>query len=144
METNEIAYMTVDQQIENLAAHGGRIYNYKCNSQLRFMNLSQDDVHGFSQLLFLLHIFDYQMPYDHLSQALTHQLNRHCGPYPEDVTYLGQILNIDISLRETVWVTQKSNKYHKDEHCSGIKNPSEIDIAEAKSHGLSPCKKCCD
>lgn len=124
METNEIAYMTVDQQIENLAAHGGRIYNYKCNSQLRFMNLSQDDVHGFSQLLFLLHIFDYQMPYDHLSQALTHQLNRHCGQYPEDVTYLGQILNIDISLRETVWVTQKSNKYHKDEYCSGIKNPS--------------------
>ncbi len=130
-------------EYRNLAAHGGRIYNYKCNSQLRFVNSTQDDIHGFSQLLFLLHAFDYQVPYEHLSQALNEQLNRHCNLYPEDVTYLGQILNINITQRELVWVASRSNKYHKDKHCSGIKNPIEIDLSEAEKHGLSPCQKCC-
>lgn len=130
-------------EYRNLSAHGGRIYNYKCNSQLRFINSNQNDVHGLSQLLFLLHLFDYQTPYEHLSHALNQQINRHCNQYPEDVTYLGQILNINITHRDPVWITSKSNKYHKDRHCCGIKNTSEIDLIEAEDRGLIPCKKCC-
>lgn len=130
-------------EYRNLAAHGGRIYNYTCHSQLRLANSNNGDVRGFSQLLFLLHIFDYQVPYEHLNTALTQQLNRHCNEYPEDVTYLGQILNINISQHEPVWTTAKSKKYHKDAYCSGIKNPIEISLEEAQRRSLMPCKRCC-
>lgn len=130
-------------EYRNLAAHGGRIYNYNSNSRLRFADTNNINAHGFSQLLFLLNMFTYQEPYKYLDQALTQQLNRHCSRYPEDITYLGQILNIDITQRESVWVTPKSSKYHADRHCSGIKNAFEIDLTEAQKRGMSPCKKCC-
>lgn len=59
-------------------------------------------------------------------------------------TRLGQVLNIDIVQKETVWVTAKSNKYHLTRHCSGIKNPVETSLRDAKKAGLAPCKKCCN
>ena len=126
-------------EYRNLAAHGGRIYNHICDSQLR---LSNNNIHGFSQLLFLLHSLEYQTPYEYLNKALTQQLNRHCSYFPEDVTYLGQILNINITRRTPVWKTTKSNKYHLDKHCSGIKSPIELDLSEAENQGLTPCHKC--
>lgn len=130
-------------EYRNLAAHGGRIYNYTAQSRLRFTDSINTDIHGFSQLLLLLHIFDYQTPYEHLSRALNDQLNRHCSLYPEDITYLGQILNINITTHDTVWVAPHSNKYHIDNHCSGIKNPMEIELSEAEDRGLTPCRRCC-
>lgn len=130
-------------EYRNLAAHGGRIYNYLCNSRLRFMNSENDDVHGFSQLLFLLHIFRDQIPYEHLNKVLSHQLNRHCNLFPEDTTYLSQILNINIKQRHPVWIAAKGNKYHLDQYCCGIKNPHEMDLEAAKKTGFIPCKKCC-
>ena len=53
--------------------------------------------------------------------------------YPEDITYLGQILNVNISQRTPVWITSKSTKYHMDQHCCGIKNPIELELSEAKN-----------
>ena len=130
-------------EYRNLAAHGGRIYNHECKSRLRLSDKMHDSIHGFSQLLFLLNMLKYQLPFEHLSEALNHQLNRHCSIYPEDITYLGQILNVNIFQRTPVWITSKSNKYHMDQHCCGIKNPIELELSEAKKQGLQPCKKCC-
>ncbi len=130
-------------EYRNLAAHGGRTYNHECKSRLRLSMESNNRIHGFSQLLFLLNMLKYQLPFKHLSKSLNHQLNRHCSMYPEDITYLGQILNVNIVQRTPVWVASKSNRYHMDRHCCGIKNPIELELADAQKQGLHPCKKCC-
>ena len=129
-------------EYRNLAAHGGRIYNHECQSRLRLTSKTVD-IHGFSQLLFLLHMLKYQLPYEHLGEALNRQLGRHCSMYPEDITYLGQILNVNIVQKTPVWITSKSNKYHMDRYCCGIKNPIELELSDAEKQGLRPCKKCC-
>ena len=63
--------------------------------------------------------------------------------YPEDITYLGQILNINIIQRTPVWISAKSSKYHIDQHCCGIKKPIELELSDAQKQGFQPCKKCC-
>ncbi|MBT9857552.1 hypothetical protein GPK86_14255 [Blautia faecis] len=130
-------------EYRNLAAHGGRIYNHVSKSRLRFASQTNNSIHGFSQLLFLLNMLNYQFPFEHLSDSLNYELSRHCSMYPEDITYLSQILNVNIIQRTPVWITSKSNKYHMDRHCCGIKDPIELDLSEAKKNALQPCKKCC-
>lgn len=98
---DSLAFLMMDMlficlEYRNLAAHGGRIYNHTCRSKLRFADSKNLNLHGFSQLLFLLQMLNYQEPYEHLNHSLNRQLNRHCKAFPEDVTYLGQILNINI------------------------------------------------
>ena len=133
----------------NLAAHGGRIYNYHSDCNVRFENfngnISEDMLpKGLNQLLFLLMGLKYTKPYDDLSSAIVREVNRHCREFPEDATYLGQILNMDIQPERVVWITGTSNKYHHDPHCSGIKHAFEISAQKAIDDGYVPCKRCCN
>ncbi len=134
-------------EYRNAAAHGGRIYNYTCQSTLRaneiFGQQIQGNIGGFSQLLFLLDLFQYSRPYDYLTQVLETEVSKHCSCFPQDITYLGQVLNMNIIPKDTVFVSEKSNKYHKNPHCSGIQNVWEIPLDKAKDAGYSPCKRCC-
>ena len=129
-------------EYRNLSAHGGRVYNHECSSRLR-PPAEANNLRGFSQLLFLLNMLRYQQPFENLSEALNLQLSRHCSMYPEDITYLGQILNINIIQRTPVWISAKSSKYHIDQHCCGIKKPIELELSDAQKQGFQPCKKCC-
>lgn len=95
-------------EYRNLAAHGGQVYNYVCSSRLRSNSFSGDsnlldDYQGFSQLLFLLRILNYQNPFNTLNKVLNEQVNRHCHSFPQDITYLGQILNLNIISENIVW-----------------------------------------
>ncbi len=130
----------------NKAAHGGRIYNYNCPNVLRVHEIFGDsfsfNVNGFSQLLFVLSLLDYQSPYIGLQDILNEEVNRHCSKYPQDVTYLGQILNLDIISQTIVYVSNSSNKYHLIPHCSGIKNTVPLVLEEAKAQNYVPCKRC--
>lgn len=130
----------------NMSAHGGRIYNYKSKSRLRIEEIfgknRKINVSGLSKLLFLLSLFQYQNPYTRLRQTLESELNRHCNAYPEDVTYLGQILNVNITQQKLVWVSPKSNKYHLDRHCSGMNNAQEMNEIDAKASNYIPCQRC--
>ena len=56
-------------EYRNLSAHGGRIYNHECKSRLRFPP-NANSLHGFSQLLFLLNMLKYQLPFEHLSDEI--------------------------------------------------------------------------
>lgn len=129
-------------EYRNISAHGGRIYNYTCTNKLRFDEKLDTHIHGFSLLLLLLDFLKYSSPARILRKALTAELNRHCTQFPEDITYLGQILNINITVTESVWVSDKSKKYHRDRHCSGLQTPIEMDLDEAKRYGYTPCKRC--
>ena len=130
----------------NTAAHGGRIYNHTADAKFRIDEIFGDSVNrsflGFSQLLYSLSLLVYELPYERLSKILNEELTRHCNSYPEDVTYLGRILDIDITKRDLVYITPSSNKYHLDPHCSGIKNLQRIDLEDAEGQGLMPCRRC--
>jgi len=130
----------------NLAAHGGRIYNYVSDKKLRtdeiFDNPESVSHVGFSQLLIVLSFFKYTGPYNHIKNILDREVNRHCIEYPQDVTYLCQILNMNIVHKRIVYVTEGKKKYHNSPYCSGMKNAHQIGYDEAISRGYEPCKKC--
>ncbi len=134
-------------EYRNLAAHGGRTYNYSCFSKLRTDEIFSESepiptISGFNQLLALLDLLKYQRPFNQLQNVLQQEVNRHCTNFPKDATYLGQVLNINIIEQHPVFTTNKSNKYHFDPYCSGIKNIIKIDLEEAIKQGYIPCKKC--
>ena len=104
LNDEQLRYLLMDSlfiylEYRNLAAHGGRIYNYNTKANLRTKEIySNTGMHltGFSKLLFLLEQLDYQNPFDYLRRALNNELTRHCSSYVEDVTYLAQTLNVNI------------------------------------------------
>ena len=133
-------------EYRNLAAHGGRVYNYSSNASLRFgtiwPNSTSSAPTGFSRLLFILSKYKYRQPYDVLASILDAEVNRHCQSFPLDVTYLGQTLNVNIVPKNIVYVSERSKKYHKEPHCSGIQKYSEMTLQEAEARGYMPCKRC--
>lgn len=132
----------------NMSAHGGRIYNYTSSNILRSHEIFGDDepipIHGLSKLLFVLSLFEYQNPYSRLSHTLYAELNRHCQIFPQDITYLGQILNVNITQEAHVWISENSNKFHTLQHCSGLENSKRISLKDAQQAGYIPCKRCCN
>lgn len=137
-------YICLDYR--NIAAHGGRVYNYNSNRRLRLKEIFGDSANysmrGFSILLFLLGLFSYKSPYYRLESSLRTELTRHCNHFPQDATYLGQIMNMNIVSTRMAYITEKSNKYHFNPYCSGIKNAVEIPYEDAEKEGYIPCRRC--
>lgn len=137
-------YICMDYR--NTAAHGGRIYNYNSNRRLRFAEIFGDNVafeaNGFGKFLFLLNLFEYENPAQRLEVTLNNELSRHCSYFPQDVTYLGKVMNMNIVTKQIVYITERSNKYHIEPYCSGIKNATELTLEEANAKGYIPCKRC--
>ncbi len=133
-------------EYRNAAAHGGRIYNYTCKSTLRSNEIfgiqTQLPIGGFSQLLFLLDLLEYTRPYEYLAHILESEVSTHCSAFPQDITYLGQVLNMNIVPKNIVYISEKSRKYHNNPHCSGIQNVKEISLEESEDLGYIPCKRC--
>ena len=132
----------------NMSAHGGRIYNYHSRNTLRKDEIFHADyglmASGFSELLFILSLLSYTTPFDRLNNALQYELNRHCSLFPDDSEYLSKVLNIDIVEKDFVYYKASGSKYHTIPSCSGMQDAIQIDIEEAKSLGLTPCKRCCN
>lgn len=136
-------YICMDYR--NMSAHGGRIYNYVTDKNLRSKEIfNEDNVggSGFGQLLFLLSLLDYQSPFIRLHNTLEYEINRHCSAYPQDETYLAQILQVDIEKQSIVYISKNSKKFHYNPHCSGIKNVIEIPFDDLDFSKYKPCKRC--
>ena len=133
-------------EYRNTAAHGGRTYNYKCDYRFRAEEIFGDDLSdrltGFNQLFFLLNLLNYQNPNIYLQSVLSKEVNRHCQLFPQDVTYLAHILNVNIETQHIAYISNSSNKFHYNPHCSGLINATEINIDEAIKRGYTPCKRC--
>ena len=41
-----------------------------------------------------------------------------------------------------VWIPRTGQRYHDSARCSGMKNPSQVTIGEAKERGYTPCGNC--
>lgn len=136
--------LAICSDYRNTAAHGGRIYNHIPKSDLRDEEIFGRTLNmaGIGQLLFLLSLLKYETPYVRLKRTLQTELSRHCGKYPEDITYISQIIRMNIEAVDIVYVTSKSNKYHKNPYCSGLNDAKQIDIREAIEKKYEPCKKC--
>lgn len=133
------------QKYRNTAAHGGRIYDLNCAQTVRYEEIfgnAAPQTPGFSQILFLLDFLDYKEPRNRLENVLCSEVNRHCNLFPQDVTYLGQILNVDITQTTYVYVNQQSDRYHSDPYCSGIMDPVRMTLDEAVKNHFIPCKRC--
>lgn len=96
--------MFVCMEYRNIAAHGGRVYNYSCKnwkSQTLTKN-NNGSPDGINKLLFLLRLLKYPAPYEHVYRVLNNEISRHCKKYPSDVTYLGQCLKANIILEANI------------------------------------------
>lgn len=142
-------------EYRNLAAHGGRVYNYIPNSKTRLNNKSSRDLenlidnfndrknsYGLASLLFLLNLFKYKQPFEVIRSTLIQEVNRHCNIYPQDVPILANITGTQISQEYTVWISKTSKKYHSNPFCSGLSNQFSIPLDEAERLGYEPCKRC--
>lgn len=136
----------ISMEYRNNAAHGGRMYNFCPKNTLRESEIFGEDHFdsnpGFAKFIALLNLLRYQKPYLHLNEVLNMEVNRHCSHFPQDVTYLGQMLNIDIVPCNIVYVSTKSGKFHKNRNCSGIREIIEMEFDEAMEKGYTPCKRC--
>lgn len=129
-------------EYRNLAAHGGRIYNYIPKSNIRFFE--KTDLHkGLPQLVNVLKQFEYNQPYRTLNKELIDALNIYCHSYPNDLYRIEQATGFSIYMQKKIWVNGKTHKYHSIQHCSGSQNCILISFDEAKKNGYIPCKKCC-
>ena len=136
----------ISMEYRNNAAHGGRMYDFEPKTKLRnsviFDEAQDDSSPGFTEFISLLRLLQYKNPYLQLSAVLNQEVNRHCSAFPQDVTYLGQMLNIDIVPCDNVFVSSKSGKYHKNPTCSGMKDALQMEHDEAIQKGFEPCKRC--
>lgn len=55
------------------------------------------------------------------------------------VSAAGAVQASDESL---VWIPKSGSKYHATSTCSGMKNPVQVTLSEARDGGYEPCKKC--
>lgn len=136
-------------EYRNVAAHGGRIYNYECKNKLRideiFVNAHDDAeerLSGFIQLLILLRMLKYKTPFERLNTTLGNEVNRHCKQYPQDLDYLRKVTNAPFTARHFVYISGASTIFHTDQHCSGMKAAQKIEYNEALERSFIPCKKC--
>lgn len=136
----------VAMEYRNNAAHGGRMYDFLPHNKIRaseiFDNSEDDYSPNYTELIELLRCLRYKKPYYLLHSVLSNEINRHCNLFPQDVTYLGQLLNINIKHTKVVYVTTNSKKYHSNPTCSGIQNAIEFELNEAIEKGYIPCKRC--
>lgn len=129
--------LSIFLEYRNLAAHGGRIYNYNCKCTCRALPTAT----GFNLLMNILNIYTFNDPSIYIENTLNAQVNRHCCKFPEDVTYLSNILKIDIESHRYAWISGKNKIVHSNQFCSGMKNAQQIDINDIPDDYIL-CKKC--
>lgn len=129
-------------EYRNLAAHGGRVYNYFPKSTVRA--LDQKCIQkGLPQLLNVLKLFYYRQPYNRLKSAIISALNDYCHQHINDINRIEKATGFKISIENRVWANNRTGKYHTNPHCSGSKNCEKILLEDASNAGYVPCKKCC-
>ena len=128
-------------EYRNLAAHGGRTYNYVPSSNVRAgeeLNIQK----GLPLLHYVLQRFAYKQPHDVLHEGISEALTYYCNRYSNDIARLEAATGFSITREEYVWINPKSHIYHTQQYCSGSRENIFISHENAISQGFLPCKKC--
>lgn len=128
-------------EYRNLAAHGGRIYNYIPSCNIRCLE-NTPLKKGLPQFIAVLQLFQYGQPYGRINDAIMRALNTYCPRYPSDLERLEKVIGFEIIEQEYVWVNRKTKKMHSKQHCSGSNECVRIPHEEAIAENFKPCKKC--
>lgn len=128
-------------EYRNLAAHGGRIYNYIPSCNIRCLQES-DLKKGLPQFIAVLQLFQYGQPFARINEALSRALNEYCPRYPNDLERLEKTIGFQIIAEHYVWANTKTKKMHSNQHCSGSNNCTKTSYQKALAEGYTPCKKC--
>ena len=129
-------------EYRNLAAHGGRIYNYIPTCNIRNFENS-DYKKGLPQFVASLSYIKYGQPYYRIKEAITRALNTYCPKYPNDLDRLGNAIGFHIFEEQYVWVNKKTGKMHTNPHCSGSRDCIRIPYHDALNQNYVSCKRCC-
>lgn len=129
-------------EYRNLAAHGGRIYNYTPNSKMRNFDTNKTK-NGLPQLLASLNFFNYRQPFTRLDQAINRALNEYCHSFPKDIHRIELATGFNIQAEAYVWINNNTLKFHKNPYCSGSKNCTNVTLKKALEMQYIPCKRCC-
>lgn len=78
----------------NMAAHGGRIYNYVPNSIVRHPDVQ--NIASLGVLLFCLSKLKYPAPYKIIDTTLSAALDHYCKLFPNDIERLGNAIGAEI------------------------------------------------
>ena len=130
--------MFICNEYRNLCAHGGRTYNFENEATCRMF---PNDT-GIVLLLNILRKLKNPAPFMIVNQSLTNVVNRHCSSFPQDVTYLGQILHMNIQLKEYAWISEKTKKIHRIPHCSGLQDAVQVEYTPDLLKQYRKCKRC--
>lgn len=130
-------------EYRNLAAHGGRVYNYLPRSSVRQTSGNQNfPKNGLPTLLFVLKRFSYKLPYKNLYQVIQDEANIFGQKYIDDIPLLGSVTGFDISIHPLAFINPKSRIYHIEKSCCGSINLIPIKLDEAVKQGFARCKRC--
>lgn len=94
-------------EYRNLAAHGGRVYNYIPDAAVNIQHPDlllplASNIHdliapqGLSLLLNMLSLLSYKEPFEIIDETLRAELNRHLALYEKDADILGESLNLTL------------------------------------------------
>ena len=94
-------------EYRNLAAHGGRVYNYIPTATVKLhkpssLLLLSEDIHeliapkGLALLLNMLSLLSYKEPFEIIDMSLRTEINRHLALYTKDINILGKSLNLTL------------------------------------------------
>ena len=147
--------LSICLEYRNLAAHGGRVYNYmsKLNDVITydpiFDNISPTAKYlsyryGLSKLLLLLEFFSYQKPLELLKLSVFREINEHLSSFPEDINLLEDIISIKIWYSGTVLISNTNRIFHVNPLCPALKNINfrSIHYTKISSLGYKPCSIC--
>ncbi|WP_417039517.1 Abi family protein [Clostridium porci] len=98
----------ISLEYRNLAAHGGRIYNYVPDSTVRITDKSKEalgdiitnyssieSAHSLGTLVLLYDLFKKKSYRDDLRKIIHSNVTAHCRKYPDDMEYLMKSIGID-------------------------------------------------
>ena len=141
---HDTAFICYDYR--NRAAHGGIMYNFRPKTTIKSANNGVLNIHpGLPQLYFALKKLKYDIPANNLYSEIKNALNNYCKYFhtAEDIQRLQKVTGFKITSQNYVWSNDTTKKFHNTPHCSGMKNPSKVNILKVEELGLKPCKKCC-
>lgn len=131
-------------EYRNLAAHGGRVYNYIPKASVRELPgkipFAQN---GLPQLLYVLECFSYKLPYRNLFNTISKEINIFGQKYVDDIPILSTSIGLEIEQRPLVLINPKSKIYHRSKYCGNCSKLDTLDLDTAVKLGYSPCKRCC-
>lgn len=133
--------LSILHEYRNLAAHGGRVYNYIPKATHRFLDAKK--IHrGLPQLLAVLELLKYKAPYLRLEKSVNTALNDYGQYYPKDLSRIENATGLEIQITHPAWCNPKTRTYHTFPFCSGSKSLTKSTIEDAEKKGYVPCKRC--